>query len=594
MSSSSQSQATRRRGAGLVVLTCLAYLPVLRAGFVWDDDTFVWANPLIHARDGLAKFWFTGAAPDYWPVTSSSLWLEWRLWGMHAAGYHAVNLALHAIAALLLWRVLQALALPGAWFAALLFAVHPMNVESVAWIAERKNVLAMVFGLLAALAYLRGRPWLGLGAFVLGMLSKGAIAFFPPALALLLGWRRRFTRADALRLAVFLAVAAALVVVDIRFQGRHAPGLIRTASPAERVLGAGAVIWFYLGKAVLPIGQCFIYPQWHVRTDDLLWWLPLGAAVATTALLWRYSRPGFVAWAYFVLALVPVLGLTDVYFMKFSLVADHYAYWAIIAVAAVAAARLPRAASVGIAAVFAVLTWRQCGQYRDAETLYRTVLARNSHAWLADNNLGRILESRGDLAGARDHYLAALRSNPRSEEAETNLGRLASSPEEAGAHYRRAIADNPDYAEARNNLGNVDRALGRWDEARDDYQQALRINPTLAGAENGLGLVAAAKGQFAAALEHYSRALQLMPEFAAAHRNAALVLANERQFARAVSEFQAAVRLDPADFDSRRNLAVALAQDGHLAEAAQTLKDLLRVHPDPEAEHDLQLIESHR
>ncbi len=303
--------------------------------------------------------WFSTEPFDYWPLTNSSFWLEWRLWGMNPVGYHVTNVVLHIAAALLIWLILNSLAIPGAYLAAILFVVHPVNVESVAWIAQRKNTLSMLFFMLSILCYLRGcQPqrtadhesrttrwyWLSLLAFLLAMLSKGSVAILPVLLLGIIWWRcRRITIADCLQLAPFLLIAVVLTGVNIWFQ-THGSEPIRSASFPERLAGAGAILWFYLSKSLLPVNLIFVYPQWHLDPKAALWWLPLSAAILVTLALVRqgnsrnWGRHLLFAWSWFGVALLPVLGFTDVYFMKFSQAADHYSYIALVAVVALVAA----------------------------------------------------------------------------------------------------------------------------------------------------------------------------------------------------------------------------------------------------------------
>jgi hypothetical protein len=348
-----------RRGLGtvalLVVLTCAAYWPSLRGGFLWDDDVLLTNSSMVKAPDGLYRIWFTTEPVDYWPMTNTSFWLEWRLWGLHATGYHVTNLTLHIANAFLLWAILRRLRIPGAWLAALIFGVHPVNVESVAWIAQRKNTLSMLFFLSSILWYLKaeiGGPrrwyWFSVLAFALAMLSKASVVVLPAVLLLIVWWRRdRITRSDVVRTLPFVLVAIGLTLVSIAFQARGAEEAIRHATAAERMLGAGAIVWFYLYKALLPIHLVFVYPQWQVDAGDVRWWVPLAAAVAATSLLvWQRRRPWgralLFAWLFFCVALLPVMGFVDIAFMRYSLVADHYQYIAIIGVIALAAAAVDR------------------------------------------------------------------------------------------------------------------------------------------------------------------------------------------------------------------------------------------------------------
>ena len=445
----------------LIGATAIAYLPTLRNGFVWDDDTSLTQNPFVQGGEGLRQFWLTTQTPDYWPVTSTTFWAEWRLWGLNPAGYHATNLSLHLIAALLLWSVLRRLRVPGAYLAALLFALHPVNVESVAWITQRKNLMAMLFFLLSVDCFLRAEEGrraaygLSLLAFTLGLLSKGSVAVLPLVLCGIVVYRRRIGPRDLARLAPFFLVAGIFTWVDIWFQGHHlgAAETIRSAGFIERLLGAGAVVWFYLSKALVPLHLVFVYPAWHIAPGNFLWWLPLLGALGLTALLWRMGwRAALFAWGYFCLALLPVMGFTDVYFMKFSLVADHYQHLALIGVTALAGAgwaewrrrtpgALPVAAAALVAGVLAVLTWRQCLRYRDAETLFEVTLRENPDSPMVHNNLGVILAGGRRLPDA----LAPVPGGPaprsrlcrRRAEPGPDLAREGR-PAEAIPHYEKA------------------------------------------------------------------------------------------------------------------------------------------------------------
>ncbi len=425
--------------AALAIVVWISYFPALRGGFIWDDNLLVAGNRLVHAPDGLYRIWFTTEPYDYWPLTNTMFWIEWRLWGTNPTGYHVVNLLLQIAAALLLWKILSKLSIPGAYLAAVLFAVHPVNVESVAWIAQGKNTLAMLFFLLSTLCYLRqegqqrgkaeeeagslGRwYWLSLFAFLLAMLSKGSVAILPLVLLLIVWWQqRRITCQDLWRTAPFFLIAVVLTVVNIYFQ-THGGEAIRTASMSQRLAGAGAVVWFYLSKALLPLDLIFVYPQWHIEVRELLWWLPLLAALVVTAALgwcahWRQFGlgPGHaVRLAFFCVALLPVLGMTDVYFMKFALVADHYQYIALIGVVVLMAAGLsawygnathaarsarssPQSPSLPHTAW---LARQQSSLYADSITLYRATLRSNPDCWLAHVNLGQEFLGAGRVAEA--------------------------------------------------------------------------------------------------------------------------------------------------------------------------------------------------
>jgi tetratricopeptide (TPR) repeat protein len=518
-------------------------------------------------------------------MTNTTFWIEQRLWGRNTTGYHLTNDVLHIVESLLIWIILRKLSIPGAFLAAMLFAVHPVNVESVAWIAQRKNVLAMLFFLLSILWYLKadmptinvgmapvapmrshGGPWereknhsplstphsplatchsplwywLSLAAFVLAMLSKGSAAVLPVLLLVIVRWLRPYVRRDLLRTAPFFAIAAALTVVNVWFQQmRSADTVIRNADFMERLLGAGGVVWFYLYKAILPIDLAFIYPQWHIKVGNPLWWLPLIGVIVVTAALWHHrngwSRSCLFAWVFFCAAIVPVMGFTDVGFMKFSLVADHYQHIALIGVVALVGAGWiawrrksgglthVTADVVAIAAVGIIMfqAWRQNGIYRDSITLYQATLMKNQDCWMVYDNLGEMLFNAG-----------------RTEEAEANL--------------EQALRLKPDSHDAHHNLGNVLVKLGRLEKGMEHYEQALHYKPDYPPAHNSLGSALVQAGRMQEAIEHFKEALRLEPEYFKAYNNLALAYVKTHQSSEAIATAQKALDIARSKNDAVR------------------------------------------
>ncbi len=603
-------------GIVLIVLAAwLAYLPSLSGGFILDDDKLLTENELIKAPDGLYRFWCTTEAQDYWPVANTMLWIEWRLWGMNSMGYHVANLILHIASALLIWIILRKLSIPGAFWAAMIFAVHPVNVESVAWIAQCKGMLAMFFFLLSILCYLkhfsvscsdnaqgsrhtpekkgtqliyRNGPqgaahklaaspfscWylLSLLTFILAMLSKGSAAVLPVLLLGIVWWLRTgtvpiFASAKmglSPSVSPFFLVALVLAGVNVWFQTHGTQIVIRSASFAERLLGAGGVVWFYLYKALLPLSLVFVYPQWHIEVGNPLWWLPLVAAVVVTMVLWLYrkswSRPFLFAWGFFCVALAPMMGFVDVGYMQYSLVADHYQHIAIIGVIALASALWSRwhhwtrggarwaatVVAIAVVGILILLSWRQSGLYRDAMTLYQATLEKNPDCWIAHNNLGNVLDKAGRTKDAIEHYEQALRLNPDFPEAHYNLGNVldkAGRTNEAIGHYEQALRLNPDFSEAHHNLGNVLDIAGRRKEAIEHYEQALRLNPDYPDAHYNLGLTLANAGRLREAIEHYKQSLRLRPDYSNAWNNLAEAYARMQQPAEAIAAAQKALKL---------------------------------------------------
>jgi protein O-mannosyl-transferase len=527
----------------LATLVFIVYLPSLNGGFIWDDKDLLTQNPLIKASDGLYRLWCTTETIDYWPMTYTTFWFEWRLWGMNSNGYHVTNVILHILCCLLIWAILRKLSVPGAYLAVLLFAVHPVNVESVAWIAQRKNLLAMVFFLMSILAYLQfedrsplsrrgSMRWYGLSlmAFLLAMLSKGSVAVMPLLLLLILWWRRPLTWRDLLWMLPFFAVAAILTGVNIWFQTHGTGEVIRNASGGIRLLGAGGVVWFYLFKAVFPWNLSFVYPQWQIQVNNPMWWLPLFAVGMVTVVLWRYrngwGRPLLFAWGFFCIALLPVMGLIDVYFMKFSLVADHYQHLALVAPIALAASlwsvwrdRTQKSnrwsmhfVAFLVLILFALQTWRQNGYYRNEIALYEATLRMNPSCPMAYYNLGVALVDEDRWLEAKERFAQALKLKPDYFEAYNNLGNvlaLENNYQEAIYQYRQALRIKPEFPRAHNNLGSSLLKLGRVSDAIFEFKEAVRCDPDYLNAYMNLSQTAAAAGQSEEAINAMEKALTI-------------------------------------------------------------------------------------
>ncbi len=555
----SRARVTALAAAALVALALAAYFPTLSNGFVWDDDFHVTQSPVLADAGGLARIWLDpSSTPQYYPLTHTTFWIEHRLWGLAPLGYHLVNVLLHAACALLLWRVLLALEVPGALFAAAVFALHPVHVESVAWITERKNVLSGALALGALLAWLRfslgarnveGRPdrhparagALSALLFVLALLSKTVTATLPGVAGLLTLWKRgRPTRREIVLLAAMLlaGAAAGLVTVWLERHQIRAEGPEWSLGPLERLLLAGQVPWFYLSKLAWPAGLSFVYPRWAVSAADPVAWLGLLATTAALATLWLARRRAgvgpLVALGTFLVALFPALGFFNVYPMRYSWVADHFQYLAscapialFAAVAAGAVGRatvrvppwLPRAAAGALLLALGVATWGRARAFRDEETLWRDTLVRNPAAWMARSNLAKLLTARGDSAAAV-------------------------------AQLREAVRSRPDEAEIHNLLGAALLKTGDLDGAVEAYRSAVRINPHSSLLYYNLGIALARKG--------------LLED--------------------AISADREALRLEPKALPALRNLAMALYRVGDYREAREAVETLRRLGGNPRPE----------
>jgi protein O-mannosyl-transferase len=605
-------KSVRLGGVLIVLLTLVAYLPAMRGGFIWDDDRLITDNRLVKAGDGLYRFWFTTEPPDYYPLTWSLWWLEWRLWGNSAVGYHTVNVVLHAINAALVWVILKRLRIPGAWLAGLVFAIHPVNVATVAWISEQKNTLSMLFYTVTILLYLRfdeegGWRWyygFSLAAFLLALLSKTAVVMLPFVLLGCVWWRRgRITRKNLLCSGPFFALSLVLGLVTIWFQYNCAleGHTVRTAGFLSRLAAAGWVPWFYFYKAIVPFNLSVIYPHWNIDGSRGISYLPGIILVACLLLFWwkrkSWGRPLLFGLGYFVVVLFPVLGFFDQGFYEYSLVADHWQYIAIvgpIALMVSAGAVLCRqmgersryVCPVAVAVVLAVLgmsTWRRGSIYQDSQTLWQDTLAKNPNAWMPHNNLGAALASRGQVAEAIAEYAAALRIKPDYAEAHNNFGtalvKQGKMPE-AIEQFEQALRLKPDYAGAHNNLGVVLAQTGRLQEGIRQFYLVLRIKTDYADAHYNLGKALLDLGKVPEAIKQYEQALRIKPDYADAHYNLANILLDFGKVPEAIKQYEQVLRIESDSAEAHCNLGDALRQLGKVPEAIARYREALRLKPD--------------
>jgi protein O-mannosyl-transferase len=606
------------------------YWPALRGQLLWNDADYV-TKAGLQSLHGLYRIWFEpGATEQYYPLLHSVFWVEHRLWGETALGHHLVTLAWHALSCVLFGLVLEALAprqdeQGGTGFprnaialAMALFAFHPVCVESVAWIAEQKNTLSLVFSLGAVLAYLRYGDRRTLGPYALAtflfacaVLSKSLTATIAPALMVIAWWRRGRLewRRDIVPLIPWCAAGAAIGLFTA-WDERHfggAEGIHFDLAGAGRWIVAGKVVWFYLGKLVWPHPLIFFYERWIVAPGMPVQYLGLLGTVATTLFLLgaaKWWRGPLAVWLLFIGTLFPVMGFLNVYAFVFSFVADHWQYLPMLPVIAGIAAlatsglsRLGRPASgaiqVGVIAIFAILSWRQARLYADVGTLYRETLDLNPGAWLAHANLGTLELDAGHPEMAVPEYTAALGLVPSYPELHANLADayvLLDRYPEAIAEYREAIALRPDYAMAQANLARALVITGSAPEAIPHYLEALRYQPNHADWELGLGVAYGEAADVARALEHDRAAVAIDPRFAEAHNNEATNLTVLGRLNEALEELRTALRLKPDYGDARKNLAALLerissaqANRGDLALAIAGYREALGAEPDDAA-----------
>jgi protein O-mannosyl-transferase len=602
--------------AGLIfLLVVAAYLPVWHAGFIWDDDDYVTQNQTLRDLPGLQHLWFKlGATPQYYPLVHTTFWIEYHLWKLNPLGYHLDNVLLQALAAILLWRLLLKLQIPGAWLAAAIFAVHPVEVESVAWVTERKNVLSIVFYLLAALAWWRWleareaqsepsagksrapRPvpraasnwryyWLALFLFVCALWSKTVACSFPAAMLLLVWWKRsRLRWRDVWPLLPFFALGLGLGWMTAHLEKTQvgATGADWALSFWQRCLIAGRVLWFYAGKLVWPHPLIFIYPRWVVDTRVWWQWLFPAGAVGVVAALWalraRIGRGPLVAVLFFAGTLFPALSFINVYPMRYSFVADHFQYLAglgLIVLAAAGLSRLPRPGSVllgGLLLVLGGLTWRQEADYKDMETLWRYTIAKNPACWMAHNNLGVVLDNQDRQKEAMIQFQEALKMKSDYTEPLLNIGGglvRSGDFDEAMKCFSKVLKLEPPLAEVSDTglMENSSKVL------------RIRVNPNYVKALNGMGAALFASGRVDEAIENYRKVLKIDPNNVDVLNNLGSALASKGQYAEAIDCLKKALNFKAEQDTSKINLGKILVQAGKIDEAITNFQQMLLQDP---------------
>jgi tetratricopeptide (TPR) repeat protein len=600
-------------GLGLVALILIAFAPAWRAGFIWDDDTYVIDNPLMTEAHGWWRIWFSlDSTSQYFPLTFTLLRLERQLWGLHPMGYHVVNIFLHAANALLVWRLLARLRVPGAWLGAALFALHPVQVESVAWIAECKNVLMGLFFLTALHTWIsfidtgseRARYYYAaaLTGQALALFAKTTACTLPAALLLVLWWKERpIDRKRVIQVVPFFLLAFLMGLLTVWWEKFHqgTEGTVFNMSILARCLVASHALWFYLGKLIWPANLAFSYPRWTVSVNDPTAYLWLAATMLAAWLIWlgrrRTGRGPAVAGIFFATTLSPVLGFIMLYTFVYTFVADHYQYLACIGPLALAGAvfssalRRAQIKFLGPAAysllllTLSLLTWRQCETYYNLETLWRATIAHNPTSWLALNDLGALLYNRGETTEAIGYLRRSLAVQPGNAETHNNLAVALDKEgrgDEALDEFRQALICRPAFAEAHRNMGDLLLRRGDVDDALEHFRAAVQLRPDIARARFNLASTLSAKGLVDEAVANYRAALKSDPTNADGHYDLGVLLLQHGQNEAAEAEFRTALNIRPAFLEAQNNLAFALVREGKLDEAIALLRLALANHPD--------------
>ena len=497
----------------IVAAACWVFSPSLSGDWLMDDDFYLPQNALVNDPHRLWKTWFApGSLMEYYPIEASVQAVQWHFWHLNTLGYHLTNLVLHIVGSLLVWRLLARFGLRLAWLGGFLFAIHPANVESVAWISELKNTLSLPPFLLAMCAWIdfqrlgRSRDYyLALGFFFIAMLCKISMALFPLVILLHAWWLRgRIGWKDVIVAVPFFAISIALGALTVlagnwfRVVHQQPSGCPYIGDLFVHFALAGQSILFYFSKCVWPAEMTFIYPKWEIDPDSLMSYLPWLVIVGVICFLWNrrktWGRHALLGLGFFLINLLPFVGLNSVSYMNFTWVMDHFLYIPLIGVIGLAIAalgqidmRLPasrRGVLHGIiAVVLALLAWESQSYakvFAGPEKLWAHTIDHNPTCWLAYNNLGDVMLETGRIPEAIELYGKALRFNPGMVEAHTNLGFAYFQSDripDAIAQYELALQANPHFYLAHLHLGNALARMGRVPEAINQYQEALQTNP---------------------------------------------------------------------------------------------------------------------
>jgi tetratricopeptide (TPR) repeat protein len=594
----------------------LVYSPVWWAGYVWDDHSHLTANPCIVGPLGLKEIWTTQRA-SICPLVFTTFWAEHKLWNLTPLPYHLVNIFFHAACAIFLWRLLRCLQVPGAWLGAALWALHPVQVESVAWITEMKNTESGVFFLLAGLFFVKYLKtvstkkrvewnWnyvLTLVFAALAMTSKSSTVILPLVLCLGAWWvEGRWQWRTLIRLAPIFVMSAVVGTFTL-WLGTLEPAAAHAQlarSWPERIATVGDAIWFYLAKLIWPHPLMVIYPRWKIDAREWYSYLPFLAAIVILVALWlkreTSTRPYFFALAYFLAVLLPFLGFIDQAFWRFSFVEDHLQYLASMGPLALVAAGLARLSdfiiprrlrlqsvlATGVLLFFGALSWQRTWAYESNETLWTDELAKNSDCWLAHNNIGNVLFEQGKLDDAVFHFRKALEIKPDYAECYYNLGNVLVQKgqiEDAILQFRRASELKPDYADPKNNLGNIFFQKGQFDEAIVSYQSASDIDPANFKILVNLARALDRKGQFARAIAEYEKAIEIDPNIAEVRFYLGNALSRVGQTDEAIDQYQEALKIAPNYAEAHNNLGIAYGEKGNLGAAITQFQEALRLKP---------------
>jgi tetratricopeptide (TPR) repeat protein len=548
----------------LVCLISIIYFPVLQNAYIWDDDKYLTNNPYLSDWKGLKRLWFDlTAMPQYYPMVFTSFWVEEKVFGVDPTGYHVSNVLIHCANVVFLWKILELLNIRGGWLAAIIFAVHPIQVETVAWITERKNLLSGLFFFSSLYTFFRlyspeqaasifekktDKAWYYYGfsliLFVFALWSKTVVATMPAVILVILWWKQnRVSKVSILLTAPYFFIGSGFAFLTVWLEKFNvgAIGQEWDFSLLDRFLIAGRALWFYVVKLLFPFPLIFTYPRWVI--DDTNWWqylYPL-TFLGIVFLLWSLrnsvGRGLLASVLLFSGTLFPALGFLDVYPMRFSFVADHFQYLPCIGVIVPLAngllligqntRYLNRVLVVTILFFLGSLTWNQSHVYRDVTTLWKDTIKKNPESWMAHYNLGLEYAANGDT-------------------------RLAISS------YKSTIKYKPDHYKAHFNLGNIYKQIERPRESIEAFHKALLANPEHFKSWMNMGNVYGSLKDYAMAIQAINKAIDLRPNNPNAHFNLGIIYAENNDLDKAWEEFETVLQLDPTDQQAQKALNIIM------------------------------------
>ena len=603
----------------IVLLTSIFYYPSLTNDFIWDDDDYILNNFSIQHPQGLKDIWFSYKTPQYYPVVFTSFWIEYHTWGARPLGYHVINLLFHIFNALLIYAILLKLYKTLAFPVALLFALHPVHVETVAWITERKNIYGAFFYLLAVWFYIRffeskhRRDYaLSFLSFVLALLSKSITVTFVVVPLLIRWWQqKRLEKADVFNLIPFglIGLLAGLNTVYLEIARVGAKGSNWSLPLLGHLVLPGKIILFYITKLVAPFKLMFFYPRWNIDPSNPWQWLPVCLVLALLTLLYIYKekigRGALATFFFFTASLFPALGFFNVYPMMYSYVADHFQYIASIGMilflcgaAEFAFARLvlPRVSlstkqrqttlwlTLGaVSLIFGVHVISYSPVFENRETLFVDVIQKNPQAWMAHNNLGMVYITKGEISKAMDHYRETLKIKPDDCVAHTNMGNIYRDQglwEKAKTAYETCLQADPTYPTAYNNLGLLYVHSGDLQQAQELFEKAAALDPMANDAHLNLGRLFLQQKRYKESLTHFKKTLEIHPYDKGAYLQMGMLYAQRGETKNAERAFQKVLQIDPNNIHAHNNLGLLYRKENRLPAATDHFRKAVQLAPD--------------